>query len=207
MSELRSRLRHAYAQEAQMRDTRYKPEWKKRERQRFASLLKREEPVRLLEIGAGTGQDSLFFHEEGFVTLAIDLSPEMVAKCKEKGLDAQVMDATHLQFPDNSFDAVWSFNCLLHLPKREWNSMLAEIRRILAPGGLFYLGVYGGRDSEGIWEEDHCNPKRFFAFHTNDALCERVEQYFHILDFRSFRPEGQVLDLQALTLQVKGEGD
>jgi hypothetical protein len=40
----------------------------------------------------------------------------MVARCRDKGLDAQVMDFSQLNFPAQSFDAVHAMNCLLHVP-------------------------------------------------------------------------------------------
>jgi SAM-dependent methyltransferase len=39
----------------------------------------------VLEIGAGTGQDSAYFQEEGFAVVAADLSAVMVEHCRAKG--------------------------------------------------------------------------------------------------------------------------
>jgi ubiquinone/menaquinone biosynthesis C-methylase UbiE len=85
----------------------------------------------------------------------IDLSNEMVNLCQEKGLNAHVMDFYDLQFPDQSFDAVFALNCLLHVPKANLESVLKEVHRVLRDGGLFFCGVYGGQDTEGIWEMVH----------------------------------------------------
>lgn len=41
----------------------------------------------LVELGAGTGHDSLFFKEQGLDVVAIDISPRMVEHCRAKGLD------------------------------------------------------------------------------------------------------------------------
>ena len=45
------------------------------------------------------------------------------------------------------------------------------------------MGVYGGIDSEGIWEEDNYDPKRFFAFYTDDQMKRILSQNFKIIDF------------------------
>jgi len=59
----------------------------------------------LLEVGAGTGQDSLYFQEQGLRVLCTDLSPAMVELCQAKGLDARIADFLSLDVPPASFDA------------------------------------------------------------------------------------------------------
>ncbi|MFD0618524.1 class I SAM-dependent methyltransferase [Paenibacillus sp. GCM10027629] len=87
----------------------------------------------MLEIGAGTGIDSIYFKENGIEVTSVDLSTEMIRYCKEKGLQAYVMDFYHLDFADNTFDAVYALNCLLHVPKNEIFDVLLGIRRIMKP--------------------------------------------------------------------------
>jgi SAM-dependent methyltransferase len=158
----------------------------------------------LLEIGAGTGRDSLFFQQNGRTVTCTDLSPEMVRLCRQKGLDAHLMDFTDLQFPANSFDAIFARNCLLHLPKKEWPAVLQSIQTILKPAGLFYLGVYGGDDHEGIWAGDSYEPQRFFTFYTDQGLQATLAPYFDLLYFKAIplednprSPHAQSLILRA----------
>ena len=152
--------------------------WKIEERAHFMQLLQQEGKQTLLEIGAGPGQDSLFFQRAGFTVTCTDLSPEMVKHCQEKGLNAQVMDFAHLDFLPESFDAVYARNCLLHVPKLDFSSILEKIRILLRPGGLFFLGQYGGVDQEGVWEGDHYDPKRFFARYLDEQIKEIVTTVF-----------------------------
>ena len=93
------------------------------------------------------------------------------------------MDVSDLDFPPEAFDAVYALNCLLHLPGRELPAA-CEIRTVLKPGGLFYLGVYGGKDHEGVWADDPYEPKRFFSFHTDERLEEIVTESFEICSIR-----------------------
>lgn len=95
------------------------------------------------------------------------------------------MDVAGLSFEDGSFDAVYSFNSLLHLPKDELPAVLLEIRRVLRPEGLFYFGTYGGFDHEGIYEGDDHDPPRFFSFYDDEQLKCVVGETFDILGFRS----------------------
>ena len=162
---IRADLVKAYDQQAEQRNKSNIDGWKATERAQFLTLLQKEAKQTLLEIGAGHGRDSLFFKEQGFHVTSIDLSPKMVKLCREKSLTAFVMDAIDLSFEKNSFDAVYAMNSFLHLSKSEIPSALENVRVVLQPGGLFYLGLYGGFDFEGIWEEDAYTPKRFFSLH------------------------------------------
>jgi SAM-dependent methyltransferase len=182
-AELRLALRRAYARQAGARDRRSIQPWKIAERQNFLERLQAAGARSLLEIGAGTGQDAEFFAVHGLQVLATDLTPENVAACRQKGLEARVMDVCALDLPDAQFDAVFSLNCLLHLPKSEFPKALSEISRVLKPGGLFYLGLYGGQDSEGIYEDDTYEPKRFFSFWSDEGLKNHLEEFFEVISF------------------------
>ncbi|WDV48117.1 hypothetical protein PV797_10565 [Clostridiaceae bacterium M8S5] len=59
----------------------------------------------------------------------------------------------------------------------------------MKPKGLFYLGLYGGENSEGIWEEDFYEPKRFFSFYEDNDIKKLIERYFQIECFESFAVE------------------
>lgn len=132
-------LRKSYSREkAEERDQAEKEWWKVEERQHFLSLLQQEEKGKLLEVGAGTGTDSLFFQENGLEVVCTDLSPDMVALCREKGLNAYVMDFLSLDFLPASFDAIYALNCLLHVPTLALPKVLQKLRDLLRMEGLFF---------------------------------------------------------------------
>jgi len=185
--ETRINLRKAYDRQASGRDVSQIAEWKIKERSDFLSMLKREGKKSLLDIGSGPGRDGLFFLENGLKVTCIDLSPENIYLCRKKGLTAYVMDMRNMFFADNSFDAVYSLNSLLHLSKAELPGVLKDIHFILKSGGLFYMGVYGGNDFEGIRENDVTIPPRFFSYYEDDLLREVVSEIYEILDFKQIR--------------------
>lgn len=193
-------LRTAYDGAVEHRDRTEKAPWKITERAAFLRRLQGESCRRLLEIGAGTGQDSAFFAEHGLQVVATDLSPEMVARCREKGLDARVMDFLHLDFPAGSFDAVYALNCLLHVPNADLPTVLEVIASLLRPGGLFFLGVHG-RDQaeEGPFEDGIHHPPRFFSWRTDEQIQKFARRCFDIVDFHVVGV-GQ-LHFQSLTLR------
>jgi SAM-dependent methyltransferase len=197
----KKKLEQAYDAFADEREQSGLAPWKSEERRRALDAFKRAGAAALLEIGAGTGRDSLYFQEHGLAVTAVDLSERMVELCRNKGLTAYRMDFSRMSFADRSFDAVFAMNCLLHVPKAELRETLGEIARVLKPGGLFYLGVYGGRDSEGIWEEDSYEPKRFFSFHTDEGIVRAVESCFEAAEFRRISLGGNELGYQSLLLR------
>jgi SAM-dependent methyltransferase len=176
-------LRTAYDGRAAWRDGLVKEPWKLDER---AAFLRRLDPAaRLLEIGAGTGQDSAFFQENGLAVVAVDLSVAMVDRCRAKGVEAHVMDFMHLSFPVASFDAVFAMNCLLHVPNHDLPAVLTAIRAVLRPGGLLFVGVFGTNESsEGPLDNDEHVPPRFFSWRTDEQLLGfATDARFVVVDF------------------------
>ena len=169
---------------AEFRDAVQKEGWKLRERDRFLRLLLGEGARTLLEVGAGTGQDALFFQGQGLRVVCTDLSPAMVERCRAKGLDARVADFLGLDFPAASFDAVYAFNCLLHVPSADLGRVLDRLREVLRPGGLLYVGVYGSDScEEGLVTDDHHPAPRFFAFRTDAQMRDAIREHFDVVSF------------------------
>jgi SAM-dependent methyltransferase len=192
-------LRTAYDARAAWRDGQRKQPWKLAEHQAFRERL--APGARLLEIGAGTGQDCAYFQEEGFAVVATDLSAVMVEHCRAKGIEAHTMDFLHLDFPAGSFDAVFAMNCLLHVPNHDLPSVLAAARAVLRPGGLFFVGVYGGDESaEGPLDDDKHVPARFFSWRTDEQLLSfATDASFEVVDFHAVDAAGGYR-FQSLTL-------
>jgi SAM-dependent methyltransferase len=184
-------LRQAYGPAAAAeRDGRVKEAFKVGERQRFLDLLRERDAVRLLEVGAGTGQDSLFFQERGLRVLCTDLSPAMIEFCRAKGLDARVADFLGLGIPPASFDAVYAMNCLLHVPTPDLPRVLEAIGEVLVPGGLLYAGTWGGTDEEGPVREDRHPEPRFFAFRSDERMRQALAERFRVLSFTAIEADG-----------------
>lgn len=203
--DLKTNLREAYGRNAQNRDQTTKSAWKIEERLGFLRLLQQEHKHTLLELGAGTGQDGLFFREHGLEVTCTDLVPAMVELCRQKGLKAEVMDFAAIAFPAGSFDAVYALNSLLHLPKHELPAVLQAINTVLSPEGLCYIGVYGGRDQEGIWPEDPYEPQRFFVFYTDEHLQQAITPVFDVVSFKRIplNEDSGALHFQSLILRKR----
>lgn len=94
----------------------------------------------VLEVGCGTGL--LLGRMGAFAATAVgvDLSPGMLAKAKDRGLDVREGDATSLPFADQSFDVVCAFKVLAHVEDIE--RALAECARVVRPGGWVLAEFY-----------------------------------------------------------------
>ncbi|SEU21735.1 SAM-dependent methyltransferase [Stigmatella erecta] len=101
---------------------------------------------RLLDIGCGTGWPAIRLAQAtGCSVTGISVSAQQVeqanARAHKHGLSGQVQfqcaDAMELAFADASFDAVWAFESLLHMPDR--TQVLRHAFRVLRPGGALVL--------------------------------------------------------------------
>jgi SAM-dependent methyltransferase len=199
--EIKENLRQAYDNFANDREKNDQQSWKLEVRQKFLDLFKQSGKKSILEIGAGTGKDSRFFKDNGLEVTAVDLSSEMVKLCREKGIEAHQLDFDNLSSLNKTFDTVWAMNCLLHVEKKKLPLVFNEIKKVLNKDGFFFMGVYGGENSEGIYEEDFYTPKRFFSFFTDEAIKEEVSKCFEIVSFKKIETERGNLDFQAFILK------
>jgi ubiquinone/menaquinone biosynthesis C-methylase UbiE len=102
---------------------------------------------RVLDVGCGTGRflDAL---PDDYEATGVDLSAEMLARARERGLDVVEASGDELPFETNSFDMVTTFAVLHHLIDRELvRSTLREMLRVARPGGALL-----------VWDHNPLNP-------------------------------------------------
>jgi len=97
---------------------------------------------RLLDIGSGLGESSVYFALQGADVTALDISPGMIETTLNLGrrygvdLTGVVSVAEELNVPSASYDFVYIANAIHHVQHR--TRMYDEIRRVLKPGGRFF---------------------------------------------------------------------
>ncbi len=110
--------------------------------------------IGVLEIGCGTGNNLWFVAREGFRAAGVDASGTAIEFARERfsqeRLDAclEVGDFTKtLPFAGSSFDLIFERAALSFTNREGAAACIAEVRRVLKPGGLFQCGPYSDRDS------------------------------------------------------------
>jgi len=97
---------------------------------------------RILDIGAGLGESSVYFASRGAEVTTTDISPQMVTKVLELAarfhvkVDGIVSTAESLNVGENQFDYVYIANTIHHVHDRA--QLFVQIRRALKPGGVFF---------------------------------------------------------------------
>ncbi len=109
--------------------------------------------MNVLEIATGSGEmfRRLVKANPGGVTVGLDLSPNMAARTQHRvksefpasHAGCQAVDARHLPFRNHSFDAIVCCYLLELLSQEDISQTLAEIHRVLRPGGTFTLTLIG----------------------------------------------------------------
>jgi ubiquinone/menaquinone biosynthesis C-methylase UbiE len=95
-----------------------------------------------LEIGCGRGVGTEIILDRFCATRvdAVDMDPRMIERAQKRlaGRPARlwVADATRLEMADSTYDTVFDFGIIHHIP--DWRKALREVCRVLKPGGRFY---------------------------------------------------------------------
>ena len=122
---------------------------------------------RVLDVAAGTGALALAAAKGGAKVLATDFSTGMVARLADRfreqgaeGSEARVMDGQALDLADASFDAAFAMFGVMMFP--DWRRGLAELARVVRPGGRGCVGVWAKAEGAGPMPTFHETYRRVF---------------------------------------------
>lgn len=110
----------------------------------------------MLEVGVGAGTDHLQWARAGCECNGVDLTDAGIATTRARlalyGLSSnlQRINAEQLPFADDTFDLVYSWGVIHHSEKPE--EIIAEIRRVLKPGGMF-VGMFYNLHSVAVFKQ------------------------------------------------------
>ena len=95
---------------------------------------------KVLDIGAGTGKESLLLSKKSRVT-AFDLSEAMLKRLKKlhPKIETKIGNMINLSFPENDFDGIWSCRSIIHIPYSDLERTLGGFNRVLKQGGTLGL--------------------------------------------------------------------
>ncbi len=191
MELIKHRVAHYWSHRAEGFETQRLREYDSEKRERwlaeFQKYLPKEKPLRVLDVGTGTGFFACLLAAEGHEATGIDLTPDMISHAEHMaavlGVDASfsVMDAENPEFEPESFDVLVTRNLTWTLPHIE--KAYREWYRILKPGGVLvnFDADYNAALED---EEEHELPENHahklvpdYMHEENDAITMEVGAY------------------------------
>ncbi|MBW3003403.1 class I SAM-dependent methyltransferase [Candidatus Woesearchaeota archaeon] len=121
---------------------------------KYAQIFREHKYKKILDLGCGTGRNTLFFAQEGFLVYALDASKTGISITKKKAeklglrnINYKVADMKHTSYPDNYFDAVICVFVLSHGLLKDNQEAVDEIYRILKPKGMLVTEFMSIKDA------------------------------------------------------------
>jgi len=174
--------------------------------QRLALIERFRAPGTLLDLGCGPGTFSAVARSRGWRPLGLDVNPQSVAHCRERGIEAICDVFPSPALGGRRFDVVVMNDFLEHMP--DPGAALAEARRLLADDGVLFLttpdvGSVMARLTRARWL--HLKPNEhlvYFDRRTIDRLLARTG--FRIKYLRAI---GRVRNLAVALEKVRAYGE
>ena len=120
----------------------------------WAEQLQKAGGRRVLDLGCGIGRHTVALASRGFTVTATDVAPVALMRCAawlaRKGLSASPTchEMGALPFPNCTFDGLIAYNVIYHTTAAGMQRTLAEMHRVLNPGGWLYTTVVAREDSK-----------------------------------------------------------
>lgn len=107
---------------------------------------------RTLDLGCGEGRLARQLAERGHQIVGVDASPTMIRLAADAHADGEYVhaDASKLPFPDSAFDLAVAFMSLMDIEELE--GAIADVARVLEPGGRFCFAIVHPLQSAGTFE-------------------------------------------------------
>lgn len=132
----------------------------------------------ILDLGCGSGRDSLYFLRQGYRVTSFDYSEEMVRRASELTCQEVIHgDMLTMDFREE-FDAVWACASVLHIPLLDISKVLTNCHWALNDGGIMYMSF-----KYGIGETERGG--RHFTNFTEDTFLDLLNELdlFKVLKF------------------------
>ena len=152
-------------------------------------LAELPEGARILDVGCGSGRDTLAFKNKGYQVDAIDYSEELVKKATRlTGIPIKLKSFYEVDEYE-AYDGIWACASLLHCERSRLAEVLEKMVQALKPNGVIYMSFkYGDsdRDQDG---------RQFTDLDENqaEALLEQFDNVQHIQQWVTLdqRPDRQ----------------
>ena len=124
---------------------------------------------RILDLGCGSGRDSLYFKNNGYLVTAVD-GCEQLAKEAEELISEKVIVSTFEDLKlEEKYDGIWACASLLHVNRDKIISLLRKLSNNLKESAVFYISFKYGEN------EYIDNKGRYFNCYTEDSFIDTIK--------------------------------
>ncbi|MDM8533197.1 class I SAM-dependent methyltransferase [Clostridiaceae bacterium HSG29] len=117
----------------------------------------------ILDLGCGSGRDSLYFHNKGYNVISLDGSIKIIEHLKII-LKNEIVFSTFEEYKtDKKFDGIWACASLLHVKKESMEEILLKYIDLLSVNGIFFI-------SFKLRDNNFSNNGRVFTCFTENSL-------------------------------------
>jgi len=130
------------------------------------SLFQIKTGMHILDVGCGTGNFSMKLAQKGAQVTAIDISDEMLNIARQKAVESNLsidfknMHSLKLQFPDDTFDGVFSMATIEFISDNDVKKMLSDMFRVCKKGGPVLVGTINRESNWGKLYQDKSFQKK-----------------------------------------------
>jgi len=158
--------------------------------QQFANNLPGKKQV--LDLGSGSGRDALLLQEYGLDVTCMDASTSMVDITTSLGFESHLATFADMPFAPQTFDGIWAYTSLIHVPKDEARETIEKVHTLLKPHGLFVIGAIAGQTA-GMVERHMQGAERYFKYYEPDELKRLITPLgFRLLHEQDYQPHTSV---------------
>lgn len=148
----------------------------------------------ILDAGCGNGRDLMIFNKKGFYVTGIDFSDGQLNFARQRITDTKIslekQDILHLDFPENSFNAIWCCAVLSHYRKSDVIKVLKSFFCLLKSGGLSFIILKKGKGEQYVVEKEFDGITRFTTFFSEEDIYEMAEESsFSVIDIYSYNEQ------------------
>ncbi len=164
----------------------------------LTSIFLRKLPTeaKILDLGCGSGRDSLYFENKGYHVTAVDGSIEMVRHTQHH-ITGPVIYSTFEDFTtQQKFDGIWALASLLHVPRSDFRRIVQKYIDMLKLKGVLFMSL---KERKLDYKKEG---REFTCFLEMDILellskinCVEVEQVIHTEDVRDGREDEKWVSL------------